>query len=84
MNVIRYPGLPMPTLLICISTQLAEKLEEANWMNRSGEIVEEDALGYKVIYRIVNPELCIVADEVGGNISMKGNGYVGGELSVLW
>ena len=31
-------------------------------------------------YRLLHPDRCFVGDEVGGNISMKGDGHVGGKL----
>ena len=42
--------------------------------------MEKDALGCKVTHDILRPDMCIVGDEVGGNISMKGDGHAGGEL----
>ena len=29
---------------------------------------------------MVHPEMCVVGDEVGGNLCMKGDGHIGGEL----
>jgi len=60
---------------------LAVELDEPVWMNRKGEICpEEEAFGCKVHHKIIHPELCFCGDEVGGNISMKGDGHHGGEL----
>ena len=50
------------------------------WMDRSGNIVDESkAYGCKVTHDIIHPEYCIVADEVGNNISMKNDGHIGGQ-----
>ena len=50
-------------------------------MNGDGDVVkEEDTFGCKVTIDITKLEMCIVADEVGGNTLQKGDGLVGGEL----
>ena len=60
---------------------VAKRLPEPVWMDREGEIVgEEHAFGCKVTHRIIHPEMVIVFDELGGNISQKGDGHVGGQL----
>ena len=43
---------------------------------------EEDSFGYKVTHALTHPEMCIVMDEVGGNISQKGDGHIWGKLLV--
>ena len=64
-----------------VHANLAVKLETPTWMNRNGEVcTEEEAYGCKVHHVITRPELCFCGDEVGGNISMKGDGHNGGEL----
>ena len=64
-----------------VSAGVAEPLPEPEWMNRKGEIVDEkDSFGCKVFHQLVRPDMCIVGDEVGGSISMKGNGHKGGTL----
>ena len=67
-----------------VDAGVAIKLDAPVWMNKEGEIVknEEDAFGCKVSHQITRPEMCIVGDEVGGNISMKGDGHAGGQLFV--
>ena len=58
---------------------VAVRLDEPVWKDRSGNIVEEaDALGCKVTHDLIHPEMCIVGDEVGGNLNMDGDGHVGG------
>ena len=37
----------------------------------------------KVTIDITKPEMCVVADEVGGNTSQKGDGLVGDELMLI-
>ncbi len=51
-------------------------------MVKSGKIVSDKSLafGCKVTHDLIHPDWCIMGDEVGGNISMKGDGHVGGRL----
>ena len=64
-----------------VEAGVAERLDEAVWMDRDGNVcLEDSAFGCKVQHKIVRPDMCICGDEVGGNISMKGDGHVGGEL----
>ena len=64
-----------------VHAKLAVKLETPTWMNRNGEVcTEEEAYGCKVHHMITRPELCFCGDEVGGNISMQGDGHNRGEL----
>jgi len=59
---------------------LAKKLDNPVWMDCAGNIVDEkDACGCKVTIDITHPEMIVVADEVGGNTNMKGDGHVGGQ-----
>ena len=63
-----------------ITAGVAVMLPEPVWMNAKGEHVEEgDAFGCKVTLDITKPEMCVVADEVGGNTSQKDDGKIGGE-----
>ena len=49
------------------------------WTGR--DIVEEAAeFGCKCSHRLSHPEYCVVLDEVGGNMNMKGDGRIGGEI----
>ena len=64
-----------------VSAGLAKEYEEPVWMDRKGKIVSEDkAFGCKVLIELSRPDMCLVGDEVGGNLSMKGDGHVGGQL----
>ena len=59
---------------------LAFPLRDPIWMDRNGNSCEPDeAFGCKVTHRIVYPENILVADELGGNLSQKGDGNLGGE-----
>ena len=60
---------------------VAKKRTTPVWMNRDGkECRESDAFGCKVTHDLIHPDWCLVGDEVGGNISMKGDGHAGGRL----
>ena len=64
-----------------VDTKLAVKLETPVWKDRAGNVcMEKNALGCKITHNILRPDMCLVRDEVGGNISMKGDGHAGGEL----
>ena len=41
---------------------------------------EDDTFGCKVFHKLVRPDMCVCGDEVGGSISMEGDGYAGGQL----
>lgn len=60
-----------------IASGVAVRLPEPMWMNAKGEHVEEgNAFGFKVTLDITKPEICVVADEVGGNTSQKDDGKI--------
>ena len=47
-------------------------------MDRDGKECQPiEAFGCKVSHSIKHPDMCIVGDEVGGNTSQKGDGYIG-------
>ena len=46
------------------------------------EVLEELAFGCKVTHDVTRPDICFVMDEVGGNISQKGDDAIGGELQL--
>jgi len=51
------------------------------WMDCEGNIVDKgSASGCQVTHAIVRPDYCIVADEIGNNISMKGGGHICGQM----
>ena len=58
-----------------INAKIAIKLDTPVWQDAEGNDCEEHkAVGCRVTYRILKPEYCIVGDETGGNLSMKGDG----------
>ena len=64
-----------------VDAGVAEELLEPVWLDRDGkECPEEKSFGCQVTHQLIHPELCICGDEVGGNLSMKGDGHVGGQL----
>jgi hypothetical protein len=66
-----------------IDAGLAIKNMEYEWMNKEGEICEEnDSFGMKVSIKITHPHLCFCMDEVGSNTSMIKDGHFGGRLFI--
>ena len=60
---------------------VADRLEHSEWMDVHGQPCSDMAsFGCMVKYRLLHPDKSFVCDEVGGNISMKGDGNVGGKL----
>ncbi len=63
-----------------VCAEAVEPLPTPIWMDSDGnECQESNALGCQVTHRLCHPELCFVGNKVGGNISMKGDGHVGGQ-----
>ena len=63
-----------------VDAGVAIKLDKPVWMDRLGNLCsEEEAFGCKVFYKIVRPDMCLCGDEVGKNLSMKGDGHIGGK-----
>lgn len=64
-----------------IDAGIAELIPDPVHMSREGAIADnpKEAFGYEETHRITYPDHAIVADELGGNISQKGDGHVGGE-----
>ena len=63
----------------CIEQMLragvAKKRAKPTWMDHKGyECNKSQAYGCKVTHDLIHPDWCLVGDEVGGNISMKGDG----------
>ena len=67
---------------VMVDSNIAHKLETPQWVDRSGNIVEneEDSQGCKVEVSIDCPDCAIVMDEVGCNLSQDCDNRVGGEL----
>ena len=67
-----------------VSAEVAEPLPTPIWMDRDGnECSETKALCCQVTHRLCHPEFWCVDDKVGGNISMKGDGNVGGQKQCM-
>ena len=65
--------------------KIAGPHSEPVWMDKEGAVVNENSdkkFGNKVDLNILRPDLCLVADEVGCNTCMKGDGHVGGKKLV--
>lgn len=66
-----------------VETNVAVELPDPVWMNDYGEEVQEEhATDCKVIHDLKHPEMYIVMEEVGGNISQEGDGNKGGEMYI--
>ena len=67
---------------ILLKSLIASKLDPPVWMNESGEVVEDEmkAMGYKVDIKIDRPDLGLMMDECGCNLSQEGDKNIGGEL----
>ena len=58
--------------------------DKAIWTDRAGnEFSEDEAYGCKAIYKIIWPDMCIYGDEVGGSLSMKGDGNESGSFNLV-
>ena len=63
-----------------ISAGIAEEHDEPLFVDKAGNVCsEKDAFGFKVSHNIVHPDYFMMADEVGGNASQKGDGHAGGK-----
>ena len=63
-----------------VDAGVAGKYDEPKWLNMNGEECSEaKALDCKVTHKFLLPGLSFVDDEVGGNLSMKGDSHVGGQ-----
>jgi hypothetical protein len=60
---------------------IAEKLDEAVWRDKYNGIVGTQVEAYrrKMQYSLLHPEYLVMVDEVGENISQKGDGNAGGQ-----
>ena len=64
-----------------VDAKLASPLPEPIWMNKDGFRVEteEEAYGCKVQTSFTLPQCCLVMDEVGGDLNMMNDGFIGGK-----
>ena len=64
-----------------VNAGVAVELDTPVWMDRAGnECDEANSYGCMVTHKLIRPEMCICGDEVGGNLSMKGDGNEAGKL----
>ena len=65
---------------IMIDARVADKFSSPVYMNSKGDIVDnvQESFGCKVTTSLNLPELCIVMDEVGGDLNMLNDGHSGG------
>ena len=65
-------------------SKVAKRFAEPVLMNQKGERVdkEEESYGCKVSIDLQRPDMCIVLDEVGSNLSMENDNANGGQLFV--
>ena len=62
-------------------TLVWRELEDTVWMDKHGiRVSEEKTFGCKIFHELIHPNMCLVRDEVGDNLSMKGDGHVGRQL----
>jgi len=67
-----------------VNAGVATKLDEPAWMDIHGNFcLEEDTFGQKCTHHLLYPEMCFVGDEIGSNISQKGDGHVGGQMFIV-
>ncbi len=62
-----------------VTSGVAEKLTDPIWMDKEGnDYDEEESFGCRVRYKLLHPDQCFIGNKLGNNISMKGDGHVGG------
>jgi len=62
---------------------VALKLQHPVFQDEKGNICDErSSFGLKITHDIIHPEMCLVVDEVGSNLSQKGDGHIGGQKFV--
>ena len=63
---------------------VAIKLDVPVLMDAMGNTVTDPlcAFGTKCTHKLMHPDMCLVVDEVGSNLSQKGDGHVGGQKFV--
>jgi hypothetical protein len=67
-----------------VDAGVAIRLDEPVWMDKEGNRVEEkNSVGFKVRSKLTRPDMCVVMDEVGCNLSMMKDGHAGGQKFVV-
>ena len=58
---------------------VAKKLDNPIYMDRDYNITSQmHSFGTLCTHTLENPQYCLVVDEVGSNLSQKGDGHIGG------
>ena len=59
---------------------VASKLQQPTYMDRDGNTTTnmDKAFGLPCTHAINHPDMCLVVDEVGSNLSQKGDGHIAG------
>ena len=61
-----------------VEAKITVEFDVPAWMDVHANIREEKyAAGFKVTHDITHPDYLLLANELGGNTSQKGDGYVG-------
>ena len=64
-----------------VEARVALRRDVLTWMDREGNVISEtEGHGCKVTHDLIHSEMCVVGDEVGGNLNMSGDGHIGGTL----
>ena len=68
--------------ILVFDSKVATKDDTPVWVNEHGQEVscEDDAYGCKATIHIHRPDMCIVLDEVGSNLSQENDHSMGGQL----
>ena len=62
-----------------VYTGIAEELVELEYADKSRKTAnKKDSFGYKITHKITHSDYCLIADELGGNISQKRDRYIRG------
>ena len=66
-----------------VECNVAIKLDVPVYKDQDGNICDElNSFGVKCTHEITQPDMCLVVDEVGSNLSQKGDGHIGGQKYV--
>ena len=65
-----------------VDCKVARVLDRPVFMDNDGSITDDpdNRFGVKVTHTITHPDMCLVVDEVGSNLSQKGDGHIGGQM----
>ena len=64
-----------------VDAGVAELVASPEWQDKEAKVIDESsAFGCKTTHSLKYPDYCVVMDEVVGNINMKGDGHIGGDM----